>query len=165
MKGDRKMAREYIAQSLSLKNNYLEAVFLLSQIEVADGNLKAAIDSMQAATFIAPNDDLSFFRLGYLQYLNKDYKSAASALERAIALNPFFDNAKYFLGLSYDLLGRSKEALKIFENLNELYPDNREVILIIKNIKAGRKANEDLSQMSQDAGQVDQLPIKSKKDK
>jgi tetratricopeptide (TPR) repeat protein len=93
---------------------------------------------VQAASVLAPNDSGTFFQLGFLRYNNKDYQGAVSALEKTIVLNPAYANAKYFLGLSYQKLGRNAEAIAQFKDLQVTNPDNKEVGLILNNLQAGR---------------------------
>jgi len=137
-KGDNAKAREYIGKALQEKNNYTEAIFLLSQIEVAEGNIKAAIQSVEAAASLSPRDPSVFFQLGLLRWNDKDYRGAADALERAVDLNPNYANARYFLGLAYDRLNRKDDAVKQFNELQKANPDNQEIDLILKNLRAGR---------------------------
>lgn len=137
-KSDNGKARESIARALREKNNYTEAIFFLSQIEAQEGNIKAAISSVEAASVLAPDDVSVFFQLGILRFTDKDFRGAAGALERAIALNPAYANAKYFLGLSYEKLGRDAEAITQFTELKTTNSDNKEVDLILRNLKAGR---------------------------
>lgn len=137
-KGDNARARENIARALTEKSNYTEAIFLLSQIEAREGNIKAAISSVEAASVIAPDDPGIFFQLGLLRYNDSDFRGAAGALERAVALNPAYANAKYFLGLVYDRLGRGSDAIKHFEDLKATNAGNKEIDLILRNLKAGR---------------------------
>jgi tetratricopeptide (TPR) repeat protein len=135
---DNAAARERISQALREKNNYTEAIFLLSQVEAAEGNIKAAIQSVEAASVISPNDPTVFFQLGLLRWEDKNYQGAAGALERAVALNPNYANAKYFLGLAYDRINKKSEAIGQFTDLKTANPDNQEIDLILKNLKAGR---------------------------
>jgi tetratricopeptide (TPR) repeat protein len=138
--GDREKARTHIADALSKKNNYTEAVFLLSQIEIADGNINEAIRSSEAATLISPNDPTLFFQLGFLRYNQRNYQGAIEPLERAVGLNPPYSNAKYFLGLSYYNLGRTTEAIAQFKDLVTLNPENQEVKVILSNMERGLNA-------------------------
>ncbi|TSC83626.1 MAG: Tfp pilus assembly protein PilF [Parcubacteria group bacterium Gr01-1014_17] len=137
-KGDGARAREFIGQSLQAKQNYTEAIFFLSQLEVQDGNITAAIQSVEAALVFAPNDQVLRFQLGLLKYNEKDFRGSAGAFERAVALNQNYANARYFLGLSYERLNRDKDAIAQFELLAKTNPDNKEVALILSNLKAGR---------------------------
>ena len=137
-KKDNAKARENIARALREKGNYTEAIFLLAQIEAAEGNIKAAISSVEAASVIAPSDPSIFFQLGLLRFNDKDYRGAAGALERSVALSPTYANAKYFLGLSYEKLNRATDAITQFSDLQKTNPDNAEIKLILSNLKAGR---------------------------
>ena len=139
-KGDDVKAKDFITQALNLKQNYTDAIFLLAQIQIKDGNVNDAIKSVQAASILSPNDPTILFQLGLLQYNNKDYKDAAASLLQSIALSPQYANAKYYLGLSYDMLGKEKEAIAQFTDLKQTNPDNQEVSLILSNLKAGKPA-------------------------
>jgi len=136
--GDNDKAREHIVSALTKKNNYTEAIFLLSQIEINEGNITAAINSVQAASFITPNNPIVFFQLGFLRYNQNDFAGAISALERAVLLSPPYSNAKYFLGLSYFNTGKTEEAILQFEDIELLNPDNPEVKSILSNLREGR---------------------------
>lgn len=139
-KSDFEKAKEYISIALSKKPNYTEAIFFRSQIEVAEGNIKGAISSMEGIALISPNNASVFFELGLLNYNNKDYARAATALEKATSLVNDYSNARYFLGLSYEKLGKKADAIAQFEMIAKLNPDNEEVALILENLKAGRAA-------------------------
>lgn len=133
-------AKEYIARALAQKGNYSEAIFLRSQIEVAEGNTKAAISSVEGIALISPNDAGVLFELGLLKYNNKDFSGAARAFEGAVKIIPQYSNAKYFLGLSYEKLGKRTDALLQFEDIAKLNPDNAEISLIVKNLHEGRSS-------------------------
>ncbi len=139
VKGDDEKAKASIAEALKQKGNYTEAIFLLSQLQVREGNLKDAITSVEAASVLSPQDSGVFFELGLLKYNNKDYQGSAVAMETAVKLNPSYANAKYFLGLSYEKLGRDEDAIKQFQDLKETNPDNKEIELSLKNLTTGRQ--------------------------
>lgn len=132
-------AKKYIGGALQLKNNYAEAAFLLSQIQVQEGNLNEAIKSVQAAAQFSPNDQTIYFQLGLLKYNNKDYKGAIEAFTAAVNIDPQYSNARYFLGLSLSKIGNVDEAIKQFTIVQQYNPDNEEVALILKNLKAGKQ--------------------------
>ncbi len=156
-KGDNAKAKDFVVQALQMKNNYTEAIFLLSQIQVAEGNLKDAVSSVEAAASLAPNDSGVFFQLGVLRYNTKDYTGAGVALSRALVLNPAYANAKYFLGLSLAQLGKTAEAIRQFSDLKASNPDSKEIDLILKNLKAGK------SPFANAAPPIDTAPEKRKK--
>ena len=127
-------ARKYINQALELKRNYIDAIFLLVQIETNEGNLSEAIKQAEYAGEVAPNDPTVFFRLGLLRYNNSDYSGAISAFEKAVILYNTYVNARYFLGQSYKKAGRPQDALTQFEILDKMIPDNQEIKSAISSI-------------------------------
>lgn len=131
-------ALQTIGAALQVKNNYVEAVFLLSQVQAAKGNLSAAITAATVATQLTPRSQLAFFQLGLLDYNAAKYSDAASAFETALSIQKDYANATYFLGLSYARLGRTKDAIVQFENLTLAYPDNQDVKTILSNLRAGK---------------------------
>ena len=131
-------ALKALGGALQAKNNYLEAIFLLSQVEAAQGNLKDAITAAQVAAQLSPSNPAIFFELGLLQYTNKDYTDAAQALSESVRLQPDYANAQYFLGLSYVRLNRISDAIAQFQQLSKTNSENKEVAFILTNLMAGK---------------------------
>jgi cytochrome c-type biogenesis protein CcmH/NrfG len=134
IKKDNTEARNFIKQAIELKANYIDAIFLLVQIETNEGNLSEAIKQAQYAGELAPNDPTVFFRLGLLRYNNNDYSGAISAFEKAVILDNSYLNARFFLGQAYKKVGRTNDALTQFNILNTLVPDNQEIKTAISSI-------------------------------
>jgi len=155
---DLKTARNYVMQSINMKQNYLDAYFLLSQIEVADKNLKGAIDSVTAASIINPSDPSIFFQLGILKYNNRDVLGAIDALEKSLKLSPQYANAKYFLGLSYELNGEREKAIAQFSDLKASNPESKEVEAILTNLVAGKSIFENAQTKAPE--KASKLPVK-----
>jgi tetratricopeptide (TPR) repeat protein len=143
--GDNVKAREYIGEAINLKNNYTDAIFLLTQIEVGEGNTRKAIEAVTAGAIIAPTNPVLFFQLGLLYYNIQDYSNAEKALQRAIQLEPSYANAKYFLGLTEYRLGSLANATALFEDLKTSNPDNQEVNFILGNLKLGKSPFADVT--------------------
>lgn len=136
-------AREDIVKAINLKSNYTDAYYTLAQLEVATNNITGAIQSVEAATLIESTNAPLFFQLGLLKYNNSDFAGAAKAFEQAVALVPDYANAKYFLGLSYELLGKRDKAIAQFEDIAKTNSDNQEVQFILSNLKAGKSPFKD----------------------
>lgn len=117
-------AKQYIAEALNKKGNYIDAIFLLVQIQDSQGKLDDAIQSAETAALIDPNNVGIFFELGLLDYKKGDYAGAINAFERAVILNPYFANAKYYLGLSYSKAGRRQDAIAQFNDIASFSPEN-----------------------------------------
>ncbi len=150
--------------ALQVKNNYLDAVFLLSKIYAAKGDLPNAITAAKVATQLNPNNSLLLFQLGILDYNYKDYKGAIEALTQAIKIQSDYANAKYFLGLSEARLSHTNEAIVQFEDLANTNPDNEEIKLILENLKEGKSIFADGVKSPETAPEKrPKLPIKENK--
>jgi tetratricopeptide (TPR) repeat protein len=138
-------ARNYVNESLAVKNDYAPAISLLSQLDVQEGNLDVAARRLEEflGTYPGTRDASPYFQLGYLKYQRENYAGAIPALERAVAIVSNFSNARYFLGLSYDRLGRRADALQQFREIAKFNVGNQEVEKIIVNLSAGRSALSD----------------------
>ncbi len=137
-KKDNKAAKDFIAKALEKKNDYADAIFLLSQIQISENDVTNAINSVSAVATLSPNDPGIFFQLGLLYYNQKNFQNSTLALERAIKLNPQYANAKYFLGLSYYENKDTARALEQFKDISATNPDNAEIKTIITNLEAGK---------------------------
>ncbi|MDP2946205.1 MAG: tetratricopeptide repeat protein, partial [bacterium] len=81
------------------------------------------------------------FQLSFLYYKNDQFDQSKPVFERTVELSPNYSNARYFLGLIYDREATGKaEAIKQFEKIAELNPDNNEIKQILVNLKAGKAA-------------------------
>lgn len=155
-----------VRKALILKSNYTDAIFLLSQIQIANGQLKEAIESTKAAVTTDPKNPLLYFGLGLLYYNDKNYADAITALEKAVSLNDQYANARYFLGLSYVRVNRINDAITQFENIQKTNPDNAEVQLILTNLKAGKSPFSDVKPpLDNKPEKRATLPVVEKKDK
>ncbi len=137
-KNNIKKAKEYTIIAINQKQNYIDAYYFLSQLEVADKNIPGAINSVAAAAVIEPNNPAIFFQLGLLYYNAQDFKSAIESFNKSLSLSPDYANSKYFLGLSLVLTGDVPKAIMLFEELKVTNPDSKEVEFILTNLKAGK---------------------------
>ncbi|MCK5022025.1 MAG: tetratricopeptide repeat protein [Candidatus Pacebacteria bacterium] len=136
---DTEKAKEYIKIAIQMKNNYSDAYYLLTQLELNEGNNENALQIIGTLANVTPNDPQVFLQLGSLNYNLKNYENSKAFLERAVTLNPYFADAKYLLGLNYDILGEKTKAVGQFEDLKILIPDNTDIAIILDNIKSGRE--------------------------
>lgn len=157
-------ARKTIGAALQVKNNYLEAIFLLSQIEAARGNLADAIIAAKVAVEINSQNPVLLFQLGLLHYNNKEYADAAKSLEATLKIQPEYANAQYFLGLSYVRLNKMDDAITQFINLAKTNPDNQEIAFILENLQSGNSPFADAKPpVTPTPEKRSSLPIKEKK--
>ena len=158
--GDVETARSHISDALTLKQDYTDAYFLLSQIEVQEGNLVEAVRSTEAAVVLAPQNAGLLFQLGVLYYSGNENDGARAAFERAVTLNPEYANALYFLGLTYGRLDEQEKALEVFKRVAELNPANEEVASIIVGLESGSTVAEVFERQAlSPAEEREELPV------
>lgn len=156
--GNNEEGRAHIDRALELKSNYTAAIFLLAQLQVQAGEVVEAARSVEATTVLVPNNPVLFFQLGILRFNVGDNVGAAEALERAVALNDTYANARYFLGLTYEGLDRTAEAIEQFEGVQKFNPENEEVKIILDNLRSGNPPFAGL-EVSGDITDREELPI------
>ncbi len=126
-------AKKLIQDALGLKTNYVNAYFLLAQIDSRKGDVTSAIKQIEIAAQMNPNNPTVFFRLGILRYSNSDYTGAVSAFEQSVILDPGSFQAHLLLAKSYGKAGRKNDALLQYHMLEKALPNNKN---IKKDIKA-----------------------------
>ncbi len=129
-------ARSYIEKAITLKPNFTEALYFLTQLEVVTGNVEGAIRSTQAIISLEPQNPARYYQLGVLESSRGKLEASVSALEQAIALDKNYANARYLLALAYDELGRSEDAKMQLQAVLDLNPGNVEVTELIREIEA-----------------------------
>jgi len=130
-------ARTLLTDAITLKPDFAAAIFLLSQVEAADGKGDAAVQAAATAVQLVPDDPLGWFNLGYILYVGGSYQDAAASLEQAIMRATDYSNAVFFLGMSYYQLGRPDDAISAFQRVLELNPSEAWLQKGIEDIRAG----------------------------
>ena len=131
-----------LEESLKLKGDYAPARFLEVQIYDRQGKSSDAIKRAEELVTLNANDVGSLFQLGFLYYKANRFDDSRQVFEKLITLSPNYSNARYFLGLIYDRDNPKDKtkAIEQFQKISELNPDNNEIKLILKNLKAGKPA-------------------------
>lgn len=155
-------AKTYLQSALSLKSDFVAALFLISQIEVYEGNLKEAIAKTEQTAMLVPNDVGVLFQLGLLYYQDNNLAGGRMAFERAISINQNYANARYFLGLIYDKQGLKEKAIEQFENIEKTNSDNQEIEIILDNLRNGKSALDGISPPQKAPEKRTNPPIKDK---
>jgi tetratricopeptide (TPR) repeat protein len=113
-----------LKEAIALKQDYTAAIFLLSQLEVQDGNVKEALSAALAAAYFTPNNPDILFQVGILYAATNDLVNAVDALSSSVAANPQFANARYFLSAVYAKQGDFKNALAQMQAIADMSSDN-----------------------------------------
>lgn len=137
---ERNEAVKMLERAIEIKSDYAPAHFTLAQYYSAAGKQDQALQRAVTAYQLEPNDVGAAFQLGVLSYQLNRKDIAQIALERAVSLRENYSNARYFLGLIYDEKNAKDQAIAQFARVQELNPTNTEVMKILENLRAGKKA-------------------------
>jgi tetratricopeptide (TPR) repeat protein len=121
-------AKDNLKAAIALKQDYTAAIFLLSQLEVQDGNVKDALASALSAAYFTPNDPNILFQVGILYAAQNDFANAATAFGAAVDANPQFANARYLLSAVYAKQGDFKAALAQMEAIAAMSSDSAKAV-------------------------------------
>jgi tetratricopeptide (TPR) repeat protein len=125
--GTKEGVRMQLTEALKQKQNFADALYLMSQLEASDQKVDEALAYAQEAVKNAPNDPLVYIQAGLLYYGKKDYQNAVTALNTALEKDPNNANVAFFLALSLRDGGRPDLAKVIADELLKRNPDNKDV--------------------------------------
>ena len=133
--GSKDVVRMSLTDALKKKENFADALYLMSQLEASEQNIDEAINYAVKATQSAPNDPATFLQAGLLFYGKKDYQNAVNGLQRALELDPNNSNIAYFLALSLRDGGRTDLAKQIGDELLRRNPGNTDLTAFLKSLE------------------------------
>ena len=135
--GDIEAARTAAIAAVQLKQNYTEALFFLTQLDISEGKVQDAIATTRAIISFEPNNPARYYQLGVLESSAENTDNAIAAFSQAVALDANYANARYFLALAFIQNGNTDAALAQLEVVLALNPDNTDVQNLIDQIKSG----------------------------
>jgi putative inorganic carbon (hco3(-)) transporter len=91
--------------------------YTLSQVD-PDRYLPRALDAIEKASLLAPNDANIWYNRGVLYGQNKNLEKGISAMEKTVALKSNYRDAHYALGLFYHTAALDKDGKVADENYN-----------------------------------------------
>ncbi|MFA5132196.1 MAG: tetratricopeptide repeat protein [Candidatus Paceibacterota bacterium] len=125
--GTKEGVRAQLTEALKKKQNFADALYLMSQLEASESKGNEALAYAIEAVKNAPNDPLTYIQAGLLFYGKKDYQNAVTALKTALEKDPNNANVAYFLALSLRDGGRPDLAKTIGEELLRRNPGNADL--------------------------------------
>ncbi|MDB5259827.1 MAG: Tetratricopeptide 2 repeat protein [Candidatus Nomurabacteria bacterium] len=132
--GTKEGVRIQLTEALKKKQNFADALYLMSQLEASDNKITEALNYALEAVKNAPNDPLVYVQAGLLLYGQKDYANAVTALNKALTLDPNNANVAYFLALSLRDGGRPDLAKQIVDQLLTQNPGNADLVALKKTL-------------------------------
>lgn len=119
-------AKQAARQALQLNPNNSEAWAALGMVCMTfERDWRGAVEALQSATALSPNDAGIINLYGDYHYLVGDYASALEWESRAAELEPMSAVHQHELALVYGLLGRQEEAIALERRAVQLSPEFR----------------------------------------
>lgn len=138
--GSKDGVRLQLTEALKKKQNYADALYLMSQLEASDQKIDEALTYAVEAVKNAPNDPLVYVQAGLLFYGKKDYQNAVTALNTALEKDPNNANVAYFLALALRDGGRPDLAKAIADELLNRNPGNADIQALLNSLTAQAQA-------------------------
>jgi tetratricopeptide (TPR) repeat protein len=136
-RGNLERAHALVTTALERKSNYVDALYVRSQLERAVGNTAAALSDARTIVLLEPQNSARHFQVGVLELGLPDLVAARKSLETAIQLDPNFANARYLLALIAIEEGRLDEARTLLEPVATTNPDNQELAALLVALTSG----------------------------
>lgn len=133
--GSREGVRLQLTDALKKKQNFADALFLMSQLESSEQKVDEALTYAIEAVKAAPNDPTVYVQAGLLFYAKQDFANAVVALQRALQLDQNNQNIAYFLALSLRDGGRPDLAKLIGVELLNRNPGNADLEAFLKSVE------------------------------
>ncbi len=131
-------ARTHALEAVQLKQNYTDALFFLTQIDIVEGKADAAIATTRAIISLEPNNPARYYQLGVLESAAGKLDESIAAFSQAVALDTNYANARYFLAIALGQKGDNKGAIDQLQKILELNPGNEHVNSLITQLQSGK---------------------------
>ncbi len=133
-------AEENYLKAVSLKPNYVLAIYSLGVVYERQGRIKDTITQLELTKSANPLDANIALQLGLLYYRNNQKDKSFAELQRAITIFSDFSNARWYLALVYEERGQIDEALRELGKIRVLNPDNEILLNKIKELEEGKRS-------------------------
>lgn len=134
--GTKEGVRTQLTEALKKKQNFADALYLMSQLEASESKGEEALKYAVEAVKNAPGDPLVYTQAGLLYYGKKDYQNAYTNLNTALEKDPNNANVAYFLALTLRDGGQPGAAKQIGQELLRRNPGNADLEAFLKSIDA-----------------------------
>jgi tetratricopeptide (TPR) repeat protein len=125
--GTKEGVRTHLTDALKKKQNFADALYLMSQLQASENDIDGALTYAIEAIKSAPNDPATYVQAGLLFYGKKDYANAVLALKTALEKDQNNANIAYFLALSLRDGGRPDLAKPLADELLKRNPGNADL--------------------------------------
>ena len=115
-------ATGYIKKSIAAKNDDGKAHFVYAQIADGQNNTALAVQELEAARRLDPQNYRYNYELGRKYFEQKKYPQARTCFEQAVKSNPQYEAAFFNLGITHKIMNANDAALTAFTKAAALKP-------------------------------------------
>ena len=131
---------EQLNQAIQAKADYAAAHYDLAILYERQGRIKDAISKMEQV-LTANNKDVGVgFQLAILYYRDNQKDKARNLFEQIVAMEPNYSNARWYLSVIYEEMGRLDDAIAQVQKVKELNAGNQTVDQRLQQLVAERNA-------------------------
>jgi len=130
VKGDIEKAKEFLNKSLNLCPNYPKTYYLFSKIYIIENNIEKVESCADILIQLAPDDFYPYFLKGIIFKQKNEFEKANENFNKAYSIlkDKKDYNSLFNLGILYREMGKVDEALVLFSHLNNIFPENIDVM-------------------------------------
>ena len=137
--GEPKEASGHLKSLINQYPDWGEAYFQLSLAELKADNIELSKNFADLAVKFLRQDSRAHALLAQHHLQKRDFFRTELEAHAALSLNPQNINAAIILGQSYLYTQRIEHALELFEEINELLPDNTDILYNLSLTKIARQ--------------------------
>jgi choline-sulfatase len=138
--GDCRRAEPHFTRAIVLRLPSADPYLGLGGCQAGRGDRKAAIATLEASRAVETDNPVVLANLGTLRSDVGDHAQAIAALVKAVALDPDFHQARFYLALAYARAGQradaAREARTLLERLPADAPQRPEVDRLLRAVQA-----------------------------
>ena len=90
-----------------------------------NGRIRQARSKFEAAARANPNRPSPFVQLGWCEINLQSYGRAVRQFKKALSVSPNHRDGTFGLGVAYEKMGRTKQAIKVYERYLARHPSDR----------------------------------------
>lgn len=138
IEGSYESAKASYESALVLNPNSPSIYLLLARLELANDNIPQAKINIDKALALKQNYGEALFLTSqiYLEEGNND--EALNRIVQALFADPSNIEYEYLLGVVYEKLGREKDAIAVFKDINNKIPGNKQIESILEKLEKGQ---------------------------
>ncbi len=131
-KGEPEKGWEIVREHEDEHKNVADLHYVKAGLLEDEGDYETAIDELERAVELDPDNGKALFRLGYLNDLRGEDARAMELYRRCAELRPPFANALINLGVLYEDAGHFEEAARCYRRVLKADPTNQRARLFLK---------------------------------